>query len=81
MSRYTDKKLEVQGRDHRADGHFATAIRTQDGKPKQVYIDSMQKQRDFCKAEGLINPKDLPTNAEATSDKKLSGAGLPGQWV
>ena len=53
MSRYTDRSLEVQGKDHRSGSHWATAMRTPDGKPRQVLIDSMQKQADFCRSEGL----------------------------
>lgn len=75
-AKYNDRTLEGAHQE----GHWATALRTPDGKPKAVWIDSFQAQREFCRAEGLVNPKDLPSHAEATSDKKLSGRGMPGAW-
>jgi hypothetical protein len=51
-------------------------------KPHAVYIDSIQKQAEYCRAEGLENPKYAPS-AGAFDDqgKRTSGCGLPGAWV
>lgn len=76
-TKYNDQRLEGAHRE----GHWATALRTVDGKPKPEFIETFQQQKEFCRREGLVNPRDLPTNAEATSDKKLSGRGFKGQWV
>ena len=51
------------------------------GNPEPVVIDSIQKQREFCRDEGLINPTDLNPNARAGDDGKLATSGVKGQWV
>lgn len=76
-ARYNDRNLEGA----HSEGHWATRLRTVSGEPEPVWIDSWQAQREFCKSEGLVNPKDLPSNAEASSDRKLSGSGMKGQWI
>lgn len=76
-AKYNDPALDGAHQE----GHWATRLRTLNGKPEPVWIDSFQAQREFCKSEGLINPKDLPSNAEATSDRNLSGRGMRGAWV
>lgn len=54
-SRYNNRKLEGA----HLDGHWATARNTLDGVPRPVFIDTFDKQREFCKSEGLVNPKDV----------------------
>lgn len=78
-AKYNDPKLEGAERE----GHWAWRRRSSlSGNPEPVYIDSFQKQTEFCKEEGLINPKDLPRNLEVSADgKSASSRGLPGQWV
>lgn len=81
MSRYNQKTEGTDPTfDMRSEGYFATAIRTPDGKPKQVWIDSVQKSREFAKSEGLIPPDQLGNNMVATSDKTVSERGMPGCW-
>ncbi len=78
-TRYNDKSKE----NGEIEGHWAYRVRSSiSGQPEAVWIDSWQKQKDFCREEGLINPKELPTNAEVSTDgKKLQSAGMPGAWV
>ena len=78
-TRYNDKRAE--GADQ--EGHWAWRVRSAKGKaPEPVRIETFDDQRRFCKEEGLVNPKDIPTNAQISSDgKKLSSRGMPGQWV
>lgn len=76
-AKYNDKTKEGGHKD----GHWATALRTPDGKPKPVFIETFQQQKEFCRQEGLVNPKELSSHMEATSDRKISGAGMPGAWT
>lgn len=66
------------------EGHWAYRIKSsKDGNPEPVYIETFQQQKEFCRAEGLVNPKDLP-NMEADSEGKFrsnAGVGMPGTWV
>ncbi len=78
--KYNDPKVEKYDQE----GHWAYRVKSSvSGHPEPVYIDSFQAQREFCKAEGLANPKDLP-NMEADSDGRFrsnAGVGMPGAWV
>lgn len=76
-ARYNDKDKEGAHQE----GHWAYALRTPDGKPKPVFLDTFQAQAEFCKQEGLVNPRELPSHAEAVSDRRLSSVGMPGSWV
>jgi len=72
--KYVDKKID--GYEAQADGHYGFE---RDGSP--TWISDFQSQREFCKRNGFINPKDIGP-AEVSSDgKKTSSRGLPGQWV
>lgn len=63
------------------EGHWAFKKNTKDGIPKPVWISDFDAQRRFCKEEGLVNPKDIPTHAEVSDDgKKLNSRGMPGCW-
>lgn len=66
------------------EGHWAYRIKSsKSGHPEPVWIDSFAAQRDFCREEKLVNPKDLP-NMEADSEGKFrsnAGVGLPGCWT
>jgi putative FmdB family regulatory protein len=78
-SRYKLKDRE----DAYTDGVWMYRKRTSlSGEPEPVYIQTWQELREFCKAEGLSQPGEAPTNASISSDgKRLSGAGMPGQWA
>lgn len=78
-ARYNDKSIE----NSHQEGHWAWRKRTPDGKPQSVFIDSFSKQREFCKAEGLANPKDLPNYMPVSEDGKrvLNASGMPGTGV
>jgi predicted nucleic acid-binding Zn ribbon protein len=64
MSYYNDKKLA--GADQ--DSHIAYKVRSttrKDGKPEAVVIDSRQKQLEYIRSEGLVDPTDA-TKIEGT---------------
>lgn len=81
LSKYNDKNAQQKA----SDSHVAWKIHSttrDDGKPERVVIDSIQKQREYCKAEGLRLPSDINPNASVSSDgKKLYTNGQRGQWV
>lgn len=71
LSYYHDRSKEYA----QADGHFGYR---KDGT--RTWIDSRQKQKAFCKSEGLVDPVDQPSNA-VYDGTKFSGRGLKGQEI
>jgi predicted nucleic acid-binding Zn ribbon protein len=64
------------------DGHWAWTRKTPDGKPRPVRLETWQQQKEFCKSEGLTNPRELPKHAEVSADgKSISSRGMPGQEI
>jgi hypothetical protein len=80
-ARYNDKSSEKP----HEEGHWAyrkRSTRNADGSPERVRISTWQQQKEYCKAEGLVNPKELPSNVSMGADgKSMKSNGLPGQWV
>lgn len=65
-------------------GHIAYKTRSThmiDGSPEPVHIDSIQKQREYCKQEGLTNPSDVNPNLGSSADGKISASRPKGSWV
>lgn len=79
MQSYNDKTKEGA----HLDGHWVTRVRSSrnpDGSPEREWIDTFDKQKQFCKDEKLINPRDLGP-VEGSSDGKMnSSRGIPGSW-
>lgn len=64
-------------------GHVAYRVRSSrmvDGSPEPVRIRTVQEQREYCKAEGLTMPSDMPPHAEYSA-KGASCQGMPGCWA
>jgi hypothetical protein len=65
-------------------GHWAfrrNSTRNADGTPEPVRIDTVQKQREYCRAEGLIDPGDLNPSIQGNESGMVeSTQGLPGSW-
>ena len=64
-------------------GHVAYRTRSSrmvDGSPEPVVIRTRQEQREYCKAEGLMMPDEMPQNCEWDA-KSASSQGLPGSWA
>jgi hypothetical protein len=80
VGEYGRKDLEF----YNPDGFFAYRVkstRNVDGTPEKVWIDSVSKQREFARAEGLRMPDEMNSNAQISRDgKTFSTCGLPGQW-
>jgi len=78
-SKYGDKSVE--GNDTTKDGHWAWRRRSgKNGKPEKCQINTFQEQREFCKAEGLVNPKDIGPMEVHSDGVGASTRGMPGAW-
>lgn len=76
-AKYNDPKAD----NAHQEGHYAWRTKnTKDGKPEMVWIDSFDAQREHCRSEGLVNPKDLGPGEVGGDGKTLSTRGMPGCW-
>jgi hypothetical protein len=73
-ARYNDPKLEGA----HVEGHWMYERNTPDGKPKPVFIDTWQKQREFCKRENLVPPTQSGPLHISADGMSVNGRGLPG---
>jgi hypothetical protein len=68
-----------------SEGHIAYRTRSSrlaNGAPEPCLIRSVQDQREYCHAEGLEMPSDIPSNQQVSDDgMSASGRGLPGQEI
>jgi hypothetical protein len=79
-ARYNDRSIE----NWHVEGHWAYRTKsTPDGKPKGEYITTFQQQKEFCRAEGLALPQELPRNFHVAEDGKtvLNTCGMPGTEI
>lgn len=75
-SRYNDKRLE--GGHKKSGAHWVYERNTPDGKPKPRLIRTFAEQADYCRREGLVNPREAGP-AEISSDgRTVTSVGLPG---
>ena len=64
-------------------GHVAYRTRSSrmvDGSPERVVIRTRQEQKEYCKAEGLMMPDEMPSHCDFDS-KSASSQGMPGSWA
>lgn len=66
-------------------GHWAWRKRSTtrpDGQPEQVFLETRQDQKNYCREEQVEDPTLMPTNMEVSSDgKSVTSQGMPGSWV
>lgn len=75
--KYNDPKSE----NYDQEGHWAYRKKgTKSGKPEPVFIETFQQQAEFCRAEGLVNPKDTGPVSVGADGRCQSPRGLPGAW-
>lgn len=79
MGQYGDKTKERYYADF--EGHHVMGKNERTGKPEKIYIDSIQKQREYCKREGLLMPSDVGPVEIHKDGIGTTSNGLPGQWV
>lgn len=77
-ARYNDRDKEGAHKD----GHWGFE-KGPDGKTKPTFIETFDQQREFCRRNNLMNPKDVGRNYEVAEDGKtaLSPMGMPGVEV
>lgn len=72
LNSYADPTRETYAKDQKAGGHWVMERKSQQaletGKPTSVFIDSVQKQNEYCRREGLVRPSDLPPNLSIAAD-------------
>jgi len=64
-------------------GHVAYRTRSSrlvDGAPEPVIIRTRQEQQEYCRAEGVTMPDDMPNNIDWDA-RSASSQGLPGCWA
>jgi len=78
-ARYNDPKRE----NAHQEGFWAYRKRSSvSGQEERIRIETHQELRDFCDAEGLVHPSELPRNATISADgRTISSKGMPGQWM
>jgi hypothetical protein len=78
-AKYNDKHLDGAHRE----GHWGFNKDPVTGKSTPAFIETFQQQKDFCKRNKLVNPKDAPTNFEVSADGTTiqNTRGLPGSWI
>lgn len=74
LASYGDKSKETYHKDARAGGHWSLESKSdravEAGKPIKVFLETPQQQAEYCKREGLVNPKELPNNLTIAKDGK-----------
>lgn len=70
IAAYGNPKSENFHQQQRDGGHIAMETDKESGKLRQVFIDTPQAQSDYCKRNGLIDPKNLPSNLSVAKDGK-----------
>lgn len=76
-AKYNDKESKGAHKE----GHWAFRKKSSlSGKPEPVFIETFQQQREFCKAEGLVNPTQAPRNLVVKEDGRTlaNTRGMPG---
>ena len=85
LGAYDNKKLLEEQKQLPADGHWAwkkRSSRNADGSPERVWVDSRQKQLEYIKSEGLIDPMDVVAMDGPDSDgMRTSSRGNTGSWI
>jgi predicted nucleic acid-binding Zn ribbon protein len=78
VHKYMDQKREGAN----LDGFWAVRRKSAiNGVHDHVFLDTMQKVREFNLAEGLAPPGEVPTNSTISADgKRILSDGMPGQW-
>lgn len=79
LTKYADSNRE----NAQMEGWWAYRKRSSiSGQPEPTYIDSMEKLKEFNRAEGLAAPGEVPTNSTVSADgRRIISDGMPGQWA
>ena len=70
LAAYGDPKSENFYQQQKAGGHWTLETDKETGKVSKTFIDTPQKQTDYCRRNNLQDPKDLPSNLSIAADGK-----------
>lgn len=68
MGDYADPKSENYYQQKQAGGHWTMEAHPDTGVVSKTFIDSPKSQDLYCKRNGLLNPKDLPSNLKVAAN-------------
>lgn len=68
MAAYGDPKREHFAQDSKTGGHIALEKHPETGVVSKTLIDTPQRQTEYCRRNGLIDPKNLPGNLSINAD-------------
>lgn len=68
MGDYADPKSENYYQQKQAGGHTALEVHPDTGEVSKVWIDSPQKNSDYCRRNGLIDPKNIASNLQVAAN-------------
>lgn len=85
ISEYGDPGKESYAKDIKMGGHWQVRKHSEGAtpdKPIPIFIDSIQKQREFVRAEKLYDPSDVATmQVDSSGQKCITPMGQAGAWV
>lgn len=70
IAAYGDRKSEGFHRQQRDGGHIALETDKDTGAVRKCFIDTPQAQSEYCKRNGLVDPKNIPSNLSIAKDGK-----------
>lgn len=70
MGAYADPKSENYHQQQKAGGHWTMETDKESGKVSKTFIDSPQKQTEYCRRNGLVDPKNVASNLKVAADGK-----------
>lgn len=68
LAAYGDPKSENFYQQQQAGGHVSLETDKDTGAVRKVFIDTPQKQTEYCRRNGLLDPKNLPSNMSISAD-------------
>ena len=68
LGSYADPKSEGFHKQQKAGGHWAMEKHPETGAVSKTFLATPQDQASYCKRNGLIDPKNLPTNLSISKD-------------
>ncbi len=84
LSDYGDPHKESYHADQKRGGHWAFRKRSEGGTPDApipVFLETRQQQKDFVRAEGLVDPNEIGNISVKSDGEGVTSCGQPGAWV
>ena len=68
IAAYSDRNVEGYHKQQKDGGFWTMEHDKETGKVSRCFIDSPQKNSEYCKRNGLLDPKSLPSNLKVAAD-------------